>query len=77
MSMNPIQLEKENLEAHVELCTERYRHMESRLDEIEELIGEVNDELRRSNSSFVKVIISTVGTFVASMIGLITTIVLK
>lgn len=77
MSMNPIQLEKENLGAHVELCTERYRHMESRLDEIEELIGEVNDELRRSNSSFVKVVISTVGTFVASMIGLITTIVLK
>lgn len=33
------QIEKENLEAHVELCAERYNALESKLDTVEEKVS--------------------------------------
>lgn len=77
MPMTPLQLERENLEAHVELCSERYRQMEKRLDEIEELIEEINDEIHRNKSTFVTTIVTTFGTGLTTIIGLITTIMMK
>jgi prefoldin subunit 5 len=46
----PTDLEKKSLEAHVDLCAQRYRFLESKLESVElkiakvnEVIGEVHD----------------------------------
>ena len=35
MAMNQSRLERENLEAHVDLCAERYRVLEEKLNRLE------------------------------------------
>jgi len=40
------EIEKKSLEAHVELCAERYRHLEHQLTALEEKIGSVNAVVR-------------------------------
>ena len=36
------EIEKKSLEAHVELCAERYRFLEEQLESVEEKVTEVN-----------------------------------
>lgn len=65
-------VEKENLEAHVELCRQRYENLERRLTAIEEKVSTVHDDIQNGNKSMVKVVIGATGTIVA---GLLSTIV--
>jgi hypothetical protein len=37
--IDPTDIEKKNLEAHVELCAERYRFLENKLNTVEEKIS--------------------------------------
>jgi hypothetical protein len=37
------EIEKKSLEAHVELCAERYKHLEQKLETLDEKIGSVVD----------------------------------
>ena len=39
-------IEKKNLEAHVELCAERYRHLETKLETVEEKITALDRVIR-------------------------------
>jgi hypothetical protein len=39
---DPTDIEKKNLEAHVELCAERYRFLEEKLETVETKIGDLN-----------------------------------
>ena len=39
--MNQSRLERENLEAHVDLCAERYRVLEEKLNRLETIFGDV------------------------------------
>ena len=39
---DPTDIEKKNLEAHVELCAERYRFLEEKLETVETKISDVN-----------------------------------
>jgi hypothetical protein len=39
------EIEKKSLEAHVELCAERYKLLELKLDSLEEKIGKVADTI--------------------------------
>ena len=41
MSTQATAIEKENLEAHVELCAERYEALENKLDQVEEKVGKL------------------------------------
>ena len=41
MSTQATEIEKENLEAHVELCAERYEALENKLDQVEEKVGKL------------------------------------
>ena len=43
MSVEPTDLEKKSLEAHVDLCAQRYRFLEFKLQALEERIAELND----------------------------------
>ena len=37
----PTEIEKKSLEAHVELCAERYRFLEEKLESVEEKVSQV------------------------------------
>ena len=65
-------LERENLEAHVDLCQQRYENLESRLTKVEEKLEHVHQDIQHGNKSMIKLIIGATVTIVA---GLLSTIV--
>tara|TARA_B100000424_G_C22922652_1_gene490918 strand:- start:489 stop:725 length:237 start_codon:yes stop_codon:yes gene_type:complete len=65
-------LEKENLEAHVDLCQQRYEQIESRLTAIEDKVEHIHNDVLHGNKAMIRVIITACGTIVA---GLLSTIV--
>ena len=65
-------LEKESLEAHVDLCALRYQQLDSRLTKIEQKVEDIHEDITSGNKSMVKVLIGATGTIVA---GLLSTIV--
>ena len=65
-------LEKESLEAHVDLCALRYKNLDERLDAVESKIDVVHKDIQEGNKSMTKVLIGAAGTIVA---GLLSTIV--
>jgi len=65
-------IEKENLETHVELCALRYSQLESRLESIEDKVGKLATAIEESRGSMMKVLIGTAGTVVT---GVLTTLV--
>ena len=66
------QLEKESLEAHVDLCALRYQNLDQRLTNVEEKLDDIADDMKNGQQSLTKVIIGAAGTIVA---GLLSTIV--
>lgn len=66
------QLERESLEAHVDLCALRYGNLENRLSKIEYKVEDIHEEITSGNKALIKVIVGAVGTVVA---GLLSTIV--
>lgn len=77
MSIETTKLERENLEAHVDLCAQRYQILESRLTVIETKVESIHQDIMRGNQSMSKVIITSAGTVVAGLLGLIATLILK
>jgi tetrahydromethanopterin S-methyltransferase subunit G len=75
--VSPTDIEKTNLESHVELCALRYSALEGRLDNIEKKVGTLQELIEKSNSSMIKVMIGTAGTVVAGVLSVIVTILLK
>tara|TARA_A100001015_G_scaffold26903_1_gene30042 strand:+ start:6458 stop:6694 length:237 start_codon:yes stop_codon:yes gene_type:complete len=67
-----IEIEKENLEAHVDLCAQRYEVLEGRLDKIEKKVEHIHSDIQNGNKAMMKVLIGSAGTIVA---GLLSTIV--
>lgn len=81
-------IEKKSLEAHVELCAERYNQLEQRFEHVddkinglEKLMREVHDMVQRMAEKRTDQIISwgvgIIGSLIAVTIYLITTYVLK
>lgn len=77
MSIETTKLERENLEAHVDLCAQRYQILESRLGTIEAKVESIHSDIMKGNRSISTVIISSAATVVAGLLGLIATLVLK
>ena len=73
----PTDIEKENLEAHVELCAERYAQLERRLGSVEKKVETLHADIINGQKSISKVLIGTAGTVVAAAMGTITTILMK
>ena len=63
-------IEKENLEAHVELCAERYRQLDSRLSNIETKVETLQDTIEKSHLNTIKVLIGTAGTVIVGILSL-------
>lgn len=70
-------LERTNLEAHVDLCAQRYSHLENRLELIETKVGSLAKAIEESKNSMAKVIIGATATIVSALIATIATILMK
>lgn len=70
-------LEKESLEAHVDLCAMRYAQLDQRLTIIEGKVGGLQAIIEDSKNSMAQVIIGSTATIVASILGLIATLLMK
>jgi hypothetical protein len=74
---NPTSIEKENLEAHVELCAQRYDALEKRLTGVENKISTLQDTIEKSSLNTTKILIGTAGTIIVAILSLVGVIVTK
>ena len=72
-----IDIEKTNLEAHVDLCAQRYKSLDDRLTSIEGKFDSLKKLIEDGHSSMTKVIIGTAGTVITGVLGLIVVILQK
>ena len=75
--MSTTELEKQNLEAHVDLCSERYKGLHDRLSAIEVRLAKMNEDMSASHKSSQKTIIATAGTVVAGLLSTVVVILMK
>lgn len=82
--MSSTDIEKKSLEAHVELCAERYSNLdtklsnlETRMDKLEGHIVDIKDSLLSNDSGHYKILITIgttiIGVLVAGIITLLAT----
>ena len=75
--MSTTSLEKENLEAHVDLCAQRYEVLEGRLTKVEEKVDDIHTLISQGQQSMTKVIIGAAGTIVAGLLSTIVVILIS
>ena len=75
--MSTTELEKQNLEAHVDLCSERYKGLHDRLSAIEVRLAKMNEDMTQGQKSQAKTIIATAGTVVAGLLSTVVVILMK
>ena len=73
----PTELEKTNLEAHVDLCSERYKGLHDRLSAIEQRLGKINEDMKTGQKSHSKTIIATAGTVIAGLLSTMVVLLMK
>lgn len=71
------QLERESLEAHVDMCQLRYEQLDARMTKIEEKVEHIHKDITSGQKSLAKVIIGTAGTIIAAVLSIVVTIMLK
>jgi len=87
-SMSSTSIEKKSLEAHVELCAERYSNLENklnsldgRMDKLEEHIVDIKDALGKvgneGNKTLITIGTSILGILITAVIGLLVHLILK
>lgn len=70
-------LEKESLEAHVDLCALRYKSLDDRLTKIEDKVDVIHDDIKNGQQSMTKVLIGTAGTIIAGLLSTIIVIIMQ
>ena len=77
----PTDIEKESLEAHVELCAQRYdamkdnmERMEDRLTNVETIVKQIKDMLvEKENKAYIKLLnlgIAIIGSLLTALLGI-------
>ena len=78
----PTEIEKQNLEAHVELCAERYNNLETKLDNLETRMDKLEGHMmdikacltaneRTRVTQLVKIGVTVIGVLAAAVLGFI------
>jgi hypothetical protein len=86
--MATTEIEKKSLEAHVEICAERYSNLEfklenldNRMDKLESHIVDIKDSLSRvgveGNKTIITIGVSVFGIVLTALLGLIVHLILK
>lgn len=70
-------LEKESLEAHVDLCALRYANLDRRLNNVETKLDDIADDMKSGQNSLSKVIIGATGTIVAGLLSTIVVVLMQ
>lgn len=70
-------LEKESLEAHVDLCAIRYQNLDNRLNAVERKIEVIHKDIKDGNASLIKVIVGAAATITAGLLSTVLVILLK
>ena len=70
-AQGPIDIEKENLAAHVDLCAQRYEQLDTRLTKIEGKFGDLQKLIEAGQNSMIKVVIGTAGTVVTGVLSVL------
>jgi len=70
-------LEKQSLEAHVDLCALRYGQLDERLSNLETKVDSIHEDIVNGQKSLTTVIVSTAGTVVVGVISIVITILMK
>lgn len=65
------QLERESLEAHVDLCAIRYENLDKRLSNVETKLDKLSEAIDSGHQNMSKVIIGAAGTIVASCLSIV------
>ena len=73
----PTELEKTNLEAHVDLCSERYKGLHDRLSAIEVRLGKINDDMKIGHKSNSRTVIAAAGTVIAGLLSTMVVLLMK
>ena len=79
----PTEIEKQNLEAHVELCAVRYGNLETKLDILEERMDKLelhlidiknslSDKIAGGDKQTISIFTTMMGVVLAGLIGFIT-----
>ena len=71
------ELEKNSLEAHVDLCALRYEQLDCRLNRLEEKVDDMHKDIQTGNASMIKVLIGASGTIVAGLLSTIVVILMQ
>jgi len=73
---NPVLYKKEteDLETHVSICHERYLTLDTRLIKLEADVSEIKADIVDGNKSIKNTIITTSGTIIVALIGVLTAI---
>ena len=71
------ELEKTNLEAHVDLCSERYKGLHDRLSAIEHRLGKINDDMKTGHKSNSRTVIAAAGTVIAGLLSTMVVLLIK
>jgi len=72
-----IDIERTNLEAHVDLCAQRYQNLDDRLTSIEGKFVDLKKLIEDGHSSMTKVIVGTAGTMLTGIISLVIVLLTK
>ena len=75
--MSTTELEKQNLEAHVDLCSERYKGLHDRLSAIEISLKRMNEDMLSGQKSSKTTIIMTAGTVIAGLLSTMVVLLIK
>ena len=66
-----IDIERKNLEVHVDLCAQRYESLDNRLTSIEDKFVDLQKLIEAGNSSMTKVVVGTAGTIVTGVLSVL------
>lgn len=77
MSIASTDLEKQSLEAHVDLCALRYEALDRRLTGLEEKVDVIHKDITEGQKSMTKVLIGTAGTVIAGLLSTVLVILLQ
>jgi hypothetical protein len=75
--MSTTQLERESLEAHVDLCAIRYEALDGRLTNVEKKLDGIAEQMAAGQNSLAKVIIGAAGTIVAGLLSTVVVILMQ
>lgn len=67
-------LERTSLEAHVDLCALRYAQLDQRLSSLEVKVEDIHKDIVTGQKSTNKILIGTAGTVIASVLGIVVTL---